>query len=75
MTAQVEKEPEWVRLEDLDPEDIDDEFGDMIIEQRLQVNNTVNKRYNLFFLSTTYFFFFFFHINRTRWNESRTILN
>ncbi|CAO3703544.1 unnamed protein product [Rhizopus stolonifer] len=40
MTAQVEKEPEWVRLEDLDPEDIDDEFGDMIIEQRLQVNNT-----------------------------------
>ncbi|KAG1046460.1 hypothetical protein G6F46_005633 [Rhizopus delemar] len=39
MTTEVEKEPEWYRLEDLDPEDIDDEFGDMIIEQRLQVNN------------------------------------
>ncbi|OBZ86945.1 putative rRNA-processing protein ebp2 [Choanephora cucurbitarum] len=37
---QLEKEPEWVRLEDLDEEDIDDEFGDMVIEQRLLVNNT-----------------------------------
>jgi rRNA-processing protein EBP2 len=41
MATEVEKEPEWYRLEDLDPEDIDDEFGDMIIEQRLQVNNEV----------------------------------
>ncbi|CEG63671.1 hypothetical protein RMATCC62417_00781 [Rhizopus microsporus] len=30
---------EWYRLEDLDPEDIDDEDGDMIIEQRLEVYN------------------------------------
>ncbi|KAI9266040.1 eukaryotic rRNA processing [Sporodiniella umbellata] len=40
MTEVADKEPEWVRLEDLDPEQIDDEFGDMIIEQRLLVNNT-----------------------------------
>ena len=32
---------EWYRLEDLDPEDIDDEDGDMIIEQRLEVYNEV----------------------------------
>ncbi|KAI8076487.1 eukaryotic rRNA processing [Gilbertella persicaria] len=36
---QTMEEPEWVRLEDLDEEDIDDEYGDMVIEQRLLVNN------------------------------------
>lgn len=35
------EEPEWLLLEDLEAEDIDDEFGDMIIEQRLLVNNEV----------------------------------
>ncbi|GAA5801240.1 hypothetical protein HPULCUR_006685 [Helicostylum pulchrum] len=34
-----EKEPDWYLLEDLEAEDIDDEFGDMVIEQRLLVNN------------------------------------
>ncbi|KAG2206981.1 hypothetical protein INT47_008450 [Mucor saturninus] len=34
-----EKEPEWYLLEDLEAEDIDDEYGDMVIEQRLLVNN------------------------------------
>ncbi|KAI9485531.1 MAG: eukaryotic rRNA processing [Benjaminiella poitrasii] len=32
-------EPQWVRLEDLDEDDIDDEFGDMVIEQKILVNN------------------------------------
>lgn len=36
-----EKEPEWYLLEDLEAEDIDDEYGDMVIEQRLLVNNVV----------------------------------
>lgn len=36
-----EKEPEWYNLEELEAEDIDDEFGDMIVEQRLLVNNEV----------------------------------
>lgn len=37
-----EKEPDWYLLEDLEAEDIDDEFGDMIIQQRLLVNNEVH---------------------------------
>jgi rRNA-processing protein EBP2 len=36
-----EKEPEWYLLEDLEAEDIDDEYGDMVIQQRLLVNNVV----------------------------------
>jgi rRNA-processing protein EBP2 len=41
-TDQIEeKEPEWYLLEDLEAEDIDDEYGDMVIEQRLLVNNKV----------------------------------
>ncbi|KAI7902803.1 eukaryotic rRNA processing [Cokeromyces recurvatus] len=34
-----EIEPQWIRLEDLDEDDIDDEFGDMVIVQKLLVNN------------------------------------
>ncbi|KAI8987353.1 eukaryotic rRNA processing [Mycotypha africana] len=35
----IEPAVEWVRYEDVDPEDIDDEYGDMVIEQKLLVNN------------------------------------
>ncbi|KAL7320522.1 hypothetical protein PS15m_000407 [Mucor circinelloides] len=39
-TAEEEDaEPAWIRLEDLEEEDIDDEFGDMVIQQKLLVNN------------------------------------
>jgi rRNA-processing protein EBP2 len=41
VTKTEEKEPEWLLLEDLEEEDIDDEFGDMIIQQKLLVNNEV----------------------------------
>lgn len=34
-------EPAWVRLEDLEEDDIDDEYGDMVIQQKLLVNNEV----------------------------------
>ncbi|CEP17197.1 hypothetical protein [Parasitella parasitica] len=37
--VEEEAEPIWVRLEDLDEDDIDDEYGDMVIEQRILVNN------------------------------------
>lgn len=41
-TAEEEDaEPAWIRLEDLEEEDIDDEFGDMVIQQKLLVNNEV----------------------------------
>lgn len=39
--VEEQKEPEWYLLEDLEAEDIDDEYGDMVIEQRLLVNNVV----------------------------------
>lgn len=38
---EAEKEPEWINLEDLEESDIDDEYGDMVVEQRLLVNNEV----------------------------------
>ncbi|KAI8645234.1 eukaryotic rRNA processing [Parasitella parasitica] len=38
-TVKEDAEPVWIRLEDLDEDDIDDEYGDMVIEQRILVNN------------------------------------
>lgn len=64
-----EKEPDWYLLEDLEAEDIDDEFGDMIIEQRLLVNNEV---------CFSFFFFMYIFSNvkyRMHWNVLQKILN
>jgi rRNA-processing protein EBP2 len=41
-TIQQEPKVEWYRLEDLNEDEIDDPFGDMIIEQRLLLNNKVS---------------------------------
>lgn len=37
-------EPAWVRYEDLEEDDIDDEYNDMVIQQKLLVNNEVTRR-------------------------------
>lgn len=59
-----EKEPEWYLLEDLEAEDIDDEYGDMVIEQRLLVNNVVIQLIHL--LYTFQYSNIFFKIGRYR---------
>jgi rRNA-processing protein EBP2 len=40
-TVEEDAEPAWIRLEDLEEDDIDDEYGDMVIQQKILVNNEV----------------------------------
>lgn len=63
-----EKEPEWYNLEDLEAEDIDDEYGDMVIEQRLLVNNEVNAVSSVVYININSYSF----INRMLWNVLQT---
>lgn len=37
-------EPAWIRYEDLEEDDIDDEYNDMVIQQKLLVNNEVTRQ-------------------------------